>query len=217
MGFWSSPMRPVIRTHKPTNSWRTVEAHGGDQDTDRFARTHTTVVALTRALANFRPCRKTPSPGAECGDCHRRAYLIIGKSYIMHPVTNSTRFRVWGHVHHARRLGQACRLGALLNDLYYAGTRDGPGGEHVSNITPDCGSRIGRWSETELAYFLNTGANPQGDYAGSLMVEVIDDRLRYLNDADLDAIATYVLALPPVSNPLAHDKRNKRKSDEFGY
>ena len=128
MGFWSSPMRPVIRTHKPTNSWRTVEAHGGDQDTDRFARTHTTVVALTRALANFRPCRKTPSPGAECGDCHRRAYLIIGKSYIMHPVTNSTRFRVWGHAHQARRLGQAYRLGALLNDLYYAGTRDGPGG-----------------------------------------------------------------------------------------
>lgn len=120
-------------------------------------------------------------------------------------------------MHHARRLGQACRLGALLNDLYYAGTRDGPGGEHVSNITPDRGSRIGRWSETELAYFLNTGANPQGDYAGSLMVEVIDDGLRYLNDANLDAIATYVLALPPVSNPLAHDKRRKRKSDEFGY
>lgn len=87
----------------------------------------------------------------------------------------------------------------------------------MSNITPDRGSRIGRWSEIELTYFLNTGANPQGDYAGSLMVEVFDDGLRYLTDANLDAIATYVLALPPVSNPLAHDKRNKRKSDEFGY
>ena len=91
------------------------------------------------------------------------------------------------------------------------------GGEHVSNITPDRGSRIGCWSKTELAYFLNTGANPQGDYAGSLMVEIIDDGLRYLNDANLDAIATYVLALRPVSNPLAHDKRNKRRPDEFGY
>jgi hypothetical protein len=49
------------------------------------------------------------------------------------------------------------------------------------------------------------------------MAEVIDDGLRYLNDADLDAIATYVLALPPVSNPLARDKRSKRKPDEFDY
>ncbi len=104
-----------------------------------------------------------------------------------------------------------------VNDLYYAGTRDGPRGELVPNISPDRGSGIGRWSSAELAYFLNAGADPQSDYAGSLMVEVIDDGLRYLNDANLDAIATYVLALSPVSNPLARDKRRKRKSDEFGY
>ena len=127
----------------------------------------------------------------------------------MHPVTDSSRFRVRGHAHQARSLGQACRLGALLNDPYYAGTRDGPGGKLVPNITPDRGRGIGRWSQPELAYFLNTGADPQSDYAGSLMAEVIDDGLRYLNDADLDAIATYVLALPPVSNPLARDKRCK--------
>ncbi|MCZ6731884.1 MAG: hypothetical protein O7B27_04930 [Gammaproteobacteria bacterium] len=42
--------------------------------------------------------------------------------------------------------------------------------------------------------------DPNDDFAGGLMVEVIDESLRYLNREDLDAIVAYLTSIPPTVN-----------------
>ncbi len=104
-------------------------------------------------------------------------------------------------------------LGALDQERLNAGTKNGPGGEVIPNITPDRKTGIGRWTEDDLAYFLETGATPDGDYTANLMAEVIDEGLQYLNQQDLRAIAHYILSLPPVEH--AVKRRKKKRRGEF--
>lgn len=106
-------------------------------------------------------------------------------------------------------------FGAPNNELYYAGTKDGSGGIVVPNITPDRKTGIGRWSMDELAEYLRSGATPDGDFAGSLMADVIDDGLRYLRDADIEAIVTYVRSLPPIDHVVERKKKDDKKRDAF--
>ncbi|MDX1489352.1 MAG: cytochrome c, partial [Acidiferrobacterales bacterium] len=106
-------------------------------------------------------------------------------------------------------------LGAPDNELYYAGTREGPEEVVMPNITPDRKTGIGRWSPDELAEYLRSGLTPDGDFAGSLMADVIDEGLRYLSDADIEAIVTYVRSLPPIDHAVDRKKKNNKKRDPF--
>jgi mono/diheme cytochrome c family protein len=94
------------------------------------------------------------------------------------------------------------RFGAIDTSWRLAGTSEGPDGETVPNITPDKETGIGRWSDADLAYYLRSGADPDGDYAGGLMGEVIDEGLSYLSEADAKAIVTYLKSLAPVEHRL---------------
>lgn len=107
------------------------------------------------------------------------------------------------------------RFGGVIPALRYAGTRDGPEGAVVPNITRDRKTGIGRWSKRDIAYYLETGATPEGDYAGDVMAEVIDHSLRYLTQADRAAIAEYVHGLPAVQHAVRKPK--KKTDDEFGF
>lgn len=119
-----------------------------------------------------------PDRGAEY---NRGAYLVaIGHCSECHTPRNS--------------------FGALDATRYLAGARNGPEGGAVPNITPDRNTGLGKWSEDDLAYFLETGALPDGDYAGSSMAEVVDDGTGHLNGADLQAMAAYLKGLPAVRN-----------------
>ena len=102
-------------------------------------------------------------------------------------------------------------MGGMKTDFRYAGTRTGPGGSVVPNITPDKKTGIGKWRTSELAEYLETGLTPDGDSAGDLMAEVIDNGLKYLNKEDLAAIAEYVLTLPPVENSVHKPKKPVKK------
>lgn len=93
-------------------------------------------------------------------------------------------------------------FGALDAGMHLAGTTDGPEGETVPNITPDDATGIGEWSRSELRTYLKDGMNPDGDFAGSLMVDVIDDGLHYLRDDDIDAIIEYVKSVPAIEHKL---------------
>ena len=84
----------------------------------------------------------------------------------------------------------------------------------MPNITPDKETGIGNWSEDDLAYFLETGATPKGDYTGSLMAEVIDEGLRYLPREDHQALAHYIRTLPPIKHAV---KQKKNKKSKFDY
>lgn len=114
--------------------------------------------------------------------------------------------------HTARNL-----LGAPIRTLRYAGVRAGPEGETAPNITPHAETGIGRWRADDIAYYLETGATPEGDYAGGLMAEVIDEGLQYLRQADLAAIATYLQSLPPIENRVRSQEKNSSDEDGFDY
>lgn len=105
------------------------------------------------------------------------------------------------------------RFGGFVNELQFAGTRDGPEDTVIPNITPDRATGIGRWREGEIAYYLETGLTPDGDSAGDLMAEVIDNGLRYLTPADLRAIAAYLRSLPAIEHQVR--KAKKKEKDEF--
>jgi mono/diheme cytochrome c family protein len=104
------------------------------------------------------------------------------------------------------------KMGVLDPGHYLSGTKDGPEGESIPNITPHRQTGIGKWDEDDVMYFLKTGALPDGDYTGSLMAEVVDDSTRYLTEPDRKAIAKYLLALPPVENRLLAKKKKKKKA-----
>lgn len=89
------------------------------------------------------------------------------------------------------------RLGALDEDRRLAGSASGPDGRRVSNITPH-EDGIGDWSESDIAYLLETGFTPEFDYVGGSMVEVVELSTSKMSSEDREAIAAYLKTLPPV-------------------
>jgi hypothetical protein len=75
----------------------------------------------------------------------------------------------------------------------------------VPNITQ---KGIGDWSETDIAYFLETGQLPDGDSVGGSMVRVIRN-VSQLSPEDRAAIADYLKSLPPVDGPPRPKKAEK--------
>lgn len=91
-------------------------------------------------------------------------------------------------------------LGGLQMALEMAGNADGPEGERVPNITPNEDSGIGEWSEDDIAFFLEIGMLPDGDFTGGSMGEVIEHNTSQLTPEDRAAIAHYLASLPPLAD-----------------
>jgi len=91
--------------------------------------------------------------------------------------------------------------GVSDRDRYLAGSKEGPEGEGVPNITPYRGDGLGKWDADDLAYFLESGELPDGDYTGSLMTEVIDNSTSRLTDADRAAMVAYLRSIKPLPGP----------------
>jgi len=106
-----------------------------------------------------------------------------------------------GECHTPRNFFGATRSGQLLS-----GTSDGPDGQLVPNITPDPGTGIGKWEKNDVVELLKTGTTPEQSKVKGAMRETIQDGLKYLSDADLEAIADYLFAQPPI----VHDVTPKR-------
>jgi mono/diheme cytochrome c family protein len=89
-------------------------------------------------------------------------------------------------------------LGALKTSLAYAGNRDGPGDSAVPNITPDRDTGIGKWTEIDIAWLLETGFKPDGNDVQGAMSELIEYGSSHLTEDDRMAVATYILSLAPI-------------------
>jgi mono/diheme cytochrome c family protein len=88
-------------------------------------------------------------------------------------------------------------IGGIVAAQRFAGGPNPEGEGWVPNITQ---KGIGEWSEKDIAYFLETGATPDGDSAGGSMVRVIKNTSQ-LPPEDRAAIAEYLKSLPPVDGP----------------
>ena len=113
------------------------------------------------------------------------------------------------------------RFGALDGSLYLAGTRLGPDGDLVPNITPDDKTGIGSWSATDIVSLLQLGMKPDFDNVQGSMAEVINGAagapgLAKAPEADLAAIAAYLKTVPPIDHLVAddNDEADKAKEDE---
>jgi mono/diheme cytochrome c family protein len=86
-------------------------------------------------------------------------------------------------------------FGAPQEDKFLAGNPDVP---KAPNIRPGGSRGVGTWSKPDLTYFLETGMTPDNDFAGSEMADVIKENTSKLTAEDRTAIATFILALPPI-------------------
>jgi mono/diheme cytochrome c family protein len=128
---------------------------------------------------NFEPGRFQPDPERD-EQWNRGAYLARHLGHC-------------GECHTPRS-----KTGVLDKDREMAGADFG--GEAVPNITPDRQDGIGRWSASDIEYFLDIGMLPDGDFAGSSMVDVIEDNTSHLTREDRLAIAAYLKSLPPIAS-----------------
>jgi mono/diheme cytochrome c family protein len=132
-------------------------------------------------LLYFREGPFRPDPSHDAG-YDRGAYLVTALAHC-------------GECHTPRNV-----LGAVKPSLTLAGTRDGPDGQAVPNITPDRATGIGDWGSDDIVTLLKTGRTPEESAVKGAMRETVQDGLRFLTDADLQAIAMYLLAQKPVTS-----------------
>ncbi|WP_202948936.1 c-type cytochrome [Bradyrhizobium elkanii] len=79
-------------------------------------------------------------------------------------------------------------------------------GWSATSLRGEMRTGLGPWSHADLVSFLKTGHNRFGSAFGS-MTDVINNSTPYLNDADIDAMATYIKSLPAneMQQPHAYD------------
>jgi len=88
-------------------------------------------------------------------------------------------------------------LGGLRQEAWMAGAPNPDGKGNIPNITPH-EDALGGWSAGDIAYYLESGFDPDFDSAGGSMVAVIENLAR-LPAEDREAIAAYLKSLPPVA------------------
>jgi mono/diheme cytochrome c family protein len=97
-------------------------------------------------------------------------------------------------------------LGGIIEAQRFAGGPNPEGEGWVPNITQ---KGLADWSETDLAYFLETGSTPDGDSAGGSMTRVIRNTSQ-LTPEDRAGMAEYLKSLPPVDGPPRPKKAAKQ-------
>jgi mono/diheme cytochrome c family protein len=90
-------------------------------------------------------------------------------------------------------------MGAVDHARMLAGSPTGPEGKAVPNITSDPEKGIGKWSAGEVAFLLEIGMQPDGDFVGGGMNEVVENSTSKLTPEDRAAIAAYLRTVPPAS------------------
>jgi mono/diheme cytochrome c family protein len=67
------------------------------------------------------------------------------------------------------------------------------------DLTSDIATGLGAWTADEIATYLKTGSYKGKTTTLGPMAEVVGNSLRYLTDADLQAMAEYLKSIPPES------------------
>ncbi len=127
-------------------------------------------------------------PGAYAADGARSAQWNRG-AYIVRALGHC------GECHTPRNV-----LGAVKADRHLSGTKAGPDGEPVPNITPHRTTGIGGWTGDEIAQLLRSGETPLGDEVDGEMWEVVKNGTSKLTSGDLAAVADYLKNIPAIAH-----------------
>lgn len=168
------------------------------------------LVAMMAYLMSLEPTRKKNREHDLAWYMSNRLAAGTWKNLYFKParfVPDDTKDEQWNRgAYLARHLGHCgeCHtprneFGVLQTDQEYAGGQLGD--EKIPNITQHRVDGIGRWSVSDIEYFLDIGMLPDGDFAGSSMVAVIEDSTSKLTREDRLAIAAYLKSVPPRENP----------------
>jgi mono/diheme cytochrome c family protein len=131
-----------------------------------------------------------PEPG-QSAEVARGAYLVNGPGHC-------------GECHTPRNL-----IGGVDKSRAMAGAEEPEGDGVVPNITPhDQG--VGDWTPQDIAYFLETGTDPDFDVVGGTMVKV-QENMAKLTPEDRNAIAAYLKSLPAHPTAVAKRARAEKK------
>ena len=131
-------------------------------------------------LLFFEPGPFQPDPGRS-PSWNRGAYLVTALAHCDECHTPRDNF---GALDMTRRMAGA----ALAGD------------ESAPNVSPDTSRGIGNWRQADLVRYLSKGVRPDEEFADGSMAEVIDNGLAHLRAGDIEAIAEYLLSLPPQTN-----------------
>ena len=123
---------------------------------------------------HFTPQRFVPFPTKSDG-WNRGAYIVTGPGHC-------------GECHTPRG-----RTGGLERDLMMAGNPEGPDGEAVPGLRISTNRPFRMWDADDIAFALETGMKPDGDFLGGSMGHVIDNSTSKLTEADRQAIAEYLI------------------------
>jgi mono/diheme cytochrome c family protein len=93
-------------------------------------------------------------------------------------------------------------IGVPDRSLYLAGTKKGPLGKEIPNITPDKETGIGDWSRDDIAEVLLTGTKPDLEKVEELMAEVVESGYKNMRREDALTIADYLKSIPPITNKI---------------
>jgi len=126
------------------------------------------------------PYRNTPEKSASW---NRGAYIVNGPAHC-------------GECHTARNF-----FGATGEEFALAGTRKGPDGKRVPNITSHRKQGIGNWKADDIVSLLSDGTLPDGDTVGGAMADVVEHGSAGWTEADRRAVAEYLLSMPPRRTP----------------
>jgi mono/diheme cytochrome c family protein len=110
---------------------------------------------------------------------------------------NRGRYLVEGVSHCAECHSTRDMFGGIKQETRFAGGQDPEGVGFYPNITP---TRIGDWSEDDIARMLKTGETPNHGRIGSSMLDVVSNTAT-LPEQDRRAIARYIKSLPPRETP----------------
>jgi mono/diheme cytochrome c family protein len=123
-----------------------------------------------------KPFEPDPSHSAEW---NRGAYLVNGPGHC-------------AECHSPRDV-----FGGIIPSQRFAGGPNPDGKGMVPNITQFA---LKDWSQKDIAFVLELGQTPDGDFVGSSMTAVVRNTAQ-LAPADRAAIATYIKSLPPIEGP----------------
>ena len=119
------------------------------------------------------------------------------------PAWNRGAYLVNGPGHCAECHSPRNALGAIVAPQRFAGGPNPEGEGWVPNITQQ---GLKDYSESDIAYLLETGNTPEGDSVGGSMTPVIRNTSQLTPD-DRAAMATYIKSLAPVEGPKKPEKK----------